>query len=86
MSDIKRLAKRHNVAIYLTNQVMADPGQMFGDPIKPIGGNVYAHKLDYRIYLKRGKNNTRVAKLIKSRDLEDGEAPFQVTDKGVCDI
>lgn len=86
MSDIKRLTKRHNLAVYLTNQVMADPGQMFGDPIKPIGGNVYAHKLDYRLYLKRGKQNTRVAKLIKARNLEDGECAFKVGDVGIMDI
>lgn len=86
MSDIKRLTKRHNLAVYLTNQVMSDPGQMFGDPIKPIGGNVYAHKLDYRLYLKRGKQNTRIAKLIKARDLSDGECPFQVLEVGVTDI
>lgn len=86
MSDIKRITKRHNIAVYLTNQVMSDPSVMFGNPIRPIGGNVYAHKLDYRLHLIRGKNNTRVAKMIKARDIEDGEAPFKIGSGGVCDI
>jgi DNA repair protein RadA len=40
---LQRLADSYNIAVYLTNQVMDDPGMLFGDPTKPIGGNVVAH-------------------------------------------
>jgi RecA/RadA recombinase/intein-encoded DNA endonuclease-like protein len=40
---LQRLADKYNLAIYMTNQVMDDPGMLFGDPTKPIGGNVIAH-------------------------------------------
>lgn len=86
LSDIKKLCKTYNIAVYITNQVMADPGCMFGDPIKPIGGEIYGHKMDYRLYLIRAKENTRVAKLKKARNFEEGEAPFKVTAAGIEDI
>ena len=40
---LQRLADNHNLAVYMTNQVMDDPGMLFGDPTKPIGGHVIAH-------------------------------------------
>lgn len=85
-AEIKRLAVKNNIVAYITGQVMANPGQLFGDPIKAIGGNVYAHKIDYRLYLKKGKAGSRVAKLTESRDLPDGEAAFRITEKGVVDL
>lgn len=84
-AEIKRLAVKNNIVAYITGQVMANPGQLFGDPIKAIGGNVYAHKIDYRLYLRKGKQGSRVAKLTESRDLPDGEAIFKITEKGVED-
>jgi len=38
-----RLAETHNLAVYVTNQVMANPAQMFGDPTTAIGGNIVGH-------------------------------------------
>ena len=48
-----RLAETYNVASVMTNQVMSSPDQFFGDPTKPIGGNVVAHTSTYRIYFKK---------------------------------
>ncbi len=85
-AEIKRLAVKNNLAVYITGQVMSNPGQLFGDPIKPIGGNVYGHKITTRIYLRRGKQGSRVAKLTESAELEDGEAVYKITEKGVEDL
>jgi DNA repair protein RadA len=85
MHDIMKLAETHNIAVYVTNQVMANPAQMFGDPTTAIGGNIVGHASTYRIYLRRGKKGSRVAKMVDSPNLPDNEAIFFVTNDGVVD-
>ena len=85
LHDIMKLAETHNLAVYVTNQVMANPAQMFGDSTTAIGGNIVGHASTYRMYLRRGKKGSRVSKLIDSPNLPDNEAVFWVTDAGVCD-
>lgn len=85
LHDLMRLAEQHNLAVYVTNQVMANPGMMFGDPTTPIGGHIVAHSSTYRMYLRRGKAGSRVAKMIDSPNLPDNEAQFFVTGKGLRD-
>ncbi|MEK6896728.1 MAG: DNA repair and recombination protein RadA [Nanoarchaeota archaeon] len=85
LHDLMRLAEQHNIAVYVTNQVMANPGMMFGDPTTPIGGHIVAHSSTYRIYLRRGKAGSRVAKMIDSPNLPDNEAQFFITQHGVRD-
>lgn len=82
---LQRLADNHNLAIYVTNQVMDDPGMLFGDPTKPIGGHVLAHASTYRLYLRKGKDEKRIARLVDSPNLPEGECVFKVTPKGVGD-
>ena len=43
LHNLLKLAEQHNIAIYVTNQVMANPGLMFGDPTTPVGGHILAH-------------------------------------------
>ena len=83
LHDLMKLAEQHNLAVYVTNQVMANPAQMFGDPTTPIGGNIVGHASTYRIYLRRGKKGSRVAKMIDSPNLPDNEIVFFVTKEGV---
>jgi len=85
MHNLMKLAEQHNLAVYVTNQVMANPAQMFGDPTTAIGGHIVGHASTYRIYLRRGKKDSRVAKLIDSPDLPDNEIVFFVTEKGIID-
>lgn len=82
---LQRLSDRYNLAIYVTNQVMSKPDQFFGDPTYPIGGNIVAHACTYRIYLRKGKAGKRVAKLIDSASLPEGEAVFDITETGIKD-
>lgn len=86
LHQLLKLAEQHNLAVYVTNQVMADPSQMFGDPTKAVGGNIVAHASTYRIYLRRGKKDTRVAKLIDSPNLPDNETVFAVDAQGLKDV
>jgi len=85
MHELMRLAETHNLAVYVTNQVMANPAQMFGDPTTAIGGNIVGHASTYRLYLRRAKQGSRVAKLIDSPNLPDGEAIYYVTSHGLRD-
>lgn len=85
MHALMKLAEKHNLAVYVTNQVMAKPDQFFGDPTEAIGGHVVAHNSTYRLYLRRGKKGTRVAKMVDSPSMPEGEAIFQVTEQGVKD-
>lgn len=85
LHDLMKIAETHNLAVYVTNQVMANPAQLFGDPTTAIGGHIVGHASTYRIYLRRGKQGSRVAKLIDSPNLPDNETVFFVTEKGIVD-
>ena len=85
LHNLMKIAEQHNLAVYVTNQVMSNPPQMFGDPTTAIGGNIVGHASTYRIYLRRGKKDSRVAKLIDSPNLPDNETVFFLTDAGIRD-
>ena len=86
LHQLQKLATSYNVVVYVTNQVMAKPDTFFGDPTAPVGGHVLAHNSTYRVYLRKGKKGTRVAKMVDAPHLSDSEAIFQVTEKGIEDV
>ena len=85
LHNLIRLAEQRGFAVYVTNQVMANPAMMFGDPTTHVGGHIVGHAAKVRIYLRRGKQGSRVAKMVDSPDLPDNEAVFFVTEKGLKD-
>lgn len=85
MHILSKLASKHNLCVYVTNQVMAKPDQFFGDPTEAIGGNIVGHNSSFRMYLRRGRKGSRVAKLVDSPNLPEGEAMFFVTEEGIRD-
>lgn len=86
MHTLMRLAELNNLCVYVTNQVMAKPDVFFGDPTEAIGGHIVAHASTYRLYLRRGKKGTRVAKMVDSPSLPEGEATFVLDTAGVKDV
>jgi DNA repair protein RadA len=86
MHMLSKLANSHNICVYVTNQVMAKPDQFFGDPTASIGGHIVAHASTFRIYLRKGRKGTRVAKLIDAPASPDGECCFEVQEKGLRDV
>ena len=86
MHILAKLADTHNLCVYVTNQVMAKPDMFFGDPTQAIGGHIVAHASTFRIYLRKGKKGTRVAKLIDSPSMPEGEANFYVDETGIKDV
>jgi DNA repair protein RadA len=83
---LQKLADRYNIAVYVTNQVMDNPAILFGDPTTPIGGHVLAHAAVYRLYFRKGKEEKRIARLVDSPSMPEGEAIFKVTAKGIEDV
>lgn len=85
MHDLLRWGDLNNGVICVTNQVSAKPDAFFGDPTRPIGGHIVGHTATFRLYLRKSKGNKRIARLIDSPHLPEGEAVFSVTEKGVRD-
>lgn len=85
LHNLMKMAEQHNLAVYVTNQVMANPAMMFGDPTTAIGGNIVGHASTFRMYFRKGKQGSRVAKLIDSPNLPDNETIFFVGEKGIKD-
>jgi len=86
LHQLQRLADVYNLAVYVTNQVMSRPDVLFGDPTAPIGGHIVGHQATYRVYLRKSKEDKRIAKLIDSPNLPEGETVFRVLLEGVRDI
>lgn len=86
MHVLSKIADMHNVCVYVTNQVMAKPDQFFGDPTEAIGGHIVGHNSAFRIYLRKGKKGTRVAKLVDSPNLPESEAIFNVEEGGLKNV
>jgi len=82
---LQKLAEKYNLAVYVTNQVMDNPGILFGDPTTPIGGHVLAHMSTYRLYVRKSKEDKRIARLVDSPNMPEGEAVFRVTPNGLSD-
>jgi DNA repair protein RadA len=85
MRLLQRIAELYNVVVFVTNQVMSRPDVLFGDPTDAIGGNIVKHASKTRIYLRKGSGSKRIAKLVDSPSLPDGEAVYQVTENGITD-
>ena len=85
MHDLLKFADLNNAVVICTNQVQARPDQLFGDPTKPVGGHIVGHTATYRVYLRKSKPPKRIARLIDSPNLPEGEAVFSVGPNGIED-
>lgn len=82
---LQNIANTYNVAVFITNQVQARPDAFFGSPTKAIGGHVLGHASTYRIWLKKGLAGKRIARLVDSPHLPEGECVFKITTDGIVD-
>jgi len=88
LSRLLKISEQFNIAVFLTNQVMSDPGGgtfAGADTRKPIGGNILAHASTTRLYLRKGKAEQRICKIYDSPMLAEGEAVFQLAEGGIID-
>jgi len=85
MHDLLRWGDLNNGVILVTNQVSSKPDAFFGDPTRPIGGHIVGHTATFRLYLRKSKGGKRIARLIDSPHLAEGEAVFSVLKEGIRD-
>lgn len=85
LHTLQNIANTYNAAIFVTNQVQARPDAFFGSPTKAIGGHVLGHAATYRIWLKKGLAGKRIARLVDSPHLPEGECVFKITNDGIVD-
>ena len=85
MHDLLKFSTIYNAIIAVTNQVSARPDVFFGEPTTPIGGNIVGHTATFRIYLRKSKAGKRIARLIDSPYLPEGETVIQLSEDGISD-
>jgi DNA repair protein RadA len=87
MHKLIALARAFNTVAVVTNQVMAKPDVFFGDAVSPIGGHIVGHTSHTRIYLRKASRGpVRIARLVSSPYLPEGEEIFKVTENGIEDV
>lgn len=87
MHRLVRLARAFNAVAVVTNQVMSKPDAFFAMAVEPVGGHVVAHTSHTRIFLRRTASGpVRIARLVSSPYLPEGERIFKVTGEGVRDV
>jgi len=84
-------ARAFNLAVVVTNQVVADPSAIFThDPVKrdvPVGGHILAHNAETRIYMRQSaKPTVGIARLIDSSWLPPGECTYKINVKGIDNV
>ncbi len=82
---LHRIADLNNVAVLVTNQVQANLDALAGESTQPIGGHVLGHSATNRIYLRKSRGPRRVARVVDSPELPEGEAVFRITEEGIRD-
>lgn len=85
LHDLLRFAELNNSAIVVTNQAVSDPSVMFGDPTRHVGGHIVGHTTTYRVYLRKSKENKRIARLVDSPCMPEGDAVFSLNEEGIRD-
>ena len=87
MHKLIRLARAFNAVAVVTNQVMARPDVFFGDAVHPVGGHIVAHTSHTRVFLRKSaRGPVRIARLVSSPYLPEGERVFKITKHGVEDV
>ncbi|KAJ7161362.1 Rad51-domain-containing protein [Mycena crocata] len=68
----------------------ADPGATMtfvaGGALKPIGGHILSHASATRMFLRKGRAEERVAKLVDSPDRPESEASYKLDEGGWADV
>ncbi len=83
--ELQKLADMHNLAVLVTNQVLAKVDVILGDSVAPVGGNIIAHQCTHRVFLRKAKGNKRIARLVDSPYLPEGETVFTISEAGITD-
>ncbi|KAL1926184.1 hypothetical protein VTP01DRAFT_6049 [Rhizomucor pusillus] len=89
LRHLQRLADEFGVAVVITNHVVAQAdgaASMFNaDPKRPTGGHIVAHASCTRLYLRKGRGESRICKVYDSPSLPENEAIFAIMEDGIGD-
>eukprot|EP00929_Paragymnodinium_shiwhaense_P030038 TRINITY_DN1708_c0_g1_i1.p1 TRINITY_DN1708_c0_g1~~TRINITY_DN1708_c0_g1_i1.p1 ORF type:complete len:372 (+),score=84.11 TRINITY_DN1708_c0_g1_i1:125-1240(+) len=90
LRKLQRIADEHGVAVVMTNQVMSTPesgpAAFMGPQVKPVGGHVISHASQTRLFLRKGKGESRICKIYDSPNLPEGEATFAISNGGIANV
>src|SRR5438309_11555484 len=87
MHRLIRLARGFIAVAVVTNQVMSKPDQFFANSVDAAGGDIVAHTSHTRVFLRRAASGPiRIARLVASPYLPDGESIFKATETGILDV
>lgn len=87
MHRLIRLARSFNAVAIVSNQVMSKPDQFFANSVDAVGGHIVAHTSHTRVFLRRAASGPiRIARLVSSPYLPEGERIFKVTETGIVDV
>lgn len=83
VTHLLSLARKHDLAVLITNQVYTD---VDADKTRPLGGHTLTHWTGTVVRLDRFRGGNRRARLEKHRAKPEGETTrFKITDAGVAD-
>ncbi|AUX10824.1 DNA repair and recombination protein RadB [Halalkaliarchaeum desulfuricum] len=83
VTHLLSLARKHDLAVVITNQVFTDPDS---DRAKPLGGHTLDHWTGVILRLDRFRGGNRRATLEKHRSMAAGESTtFKITGTGLSD-
>lgn len=85
MHDLMKFANLYNAAVLVINQTVSNHSAFFGNSAKSIGGQIVKHNAPFRLYLRKSNGEKRIARLVDSPNLPEGEAVFLVTAEGLKD-
>ncbi|OJA17386.1 RAD51 protein [Rhizopogon vesiculosus] len=89
-AQVGTMTPEFNIAVLITNQVQSDPGATMtfvaGGALKPIGGHILSHSSATRMFLRKGRAEERVAKLVDSPDRPESEASYKLDEGGWTDV
>ncbi|MHC3437074.1 DNA repair and recombination protein RadB [Natrialbaceae archaeon A-gly3] len=81
VTHLLSLARKHDLAVVITNQVFSDPDS---DRTRPLGGNTLEHWTGTIVRLERFRGGNRRATLEKHRSKPAGESvTFRITETGL---
>ncbi len=87
MHMLIRLSRAFNAVAVVTNQVMSKPDVFFGEAVHPVGGHIVAHTSHTRVFLRKSaRGPVRIARIVSSPHLPEGEGVFKVTERGIEDV
>lgn len=90
LRQLKNLVKEYGGIVAYSNQIYDKP---VANPFLPdwasqvaAGGHSVWHIGDFRIFLRKGPKNVRIARLVDNAELPPSERVFQINEKGVDDL